>query len=347
MERVLLEVRRCVEDAVVAEVRTRDPEQLLRTGEHEHIVGCISDRVCARMAYVQHTALDEEDHALIRRTSTQIVRHLLHPPGTGRRFVMHDRVVCHLTGQRAWAAGTIVKLDQDDDDDPTGENPLPYLVKIDPPKSRIVCAPRDDNDVVRAEVCFRQNADGLFFSLFCKPRNQTKIRRFGVGDRVACAIDNITGDDITWAAGTVIELNFDAGPDARQAFPSWDWPCVDGIVPYRVLLDAGAHVLVHRDEHWLVRDLRIQPVGPRAAMGTRSLTRFTKRREGDVRLWTPQRTHFFQRQFQERALSILCTAHRLRTQPLPGGAASLGDLPSELLIGIIAASAGYPPAGSR
>ena len=27
-----------------------------------------------------------------------------------------------------------------------------------------------------------------------------------------------------------------------------------GVVPYRVAMDGGGSVLVHRDEHWLVRD---------------------------------------------------------------------------------------------
>ena len=36
---------------------------------------------------------------------------------------------------------------------------------------------------------------------------------------------------------------------------------------------------MHRDEHWLVRDLKLQPEGARqAADGTRTLRRFTKRR---------------------------------------------------------------------
>ena len=34
-------------------------------------------------------------------------------------------------------------------------------------------------------------------------------------------------------------------------------------MPYRVELDSGGKVLVHRDEHWLVRDLALQPAGPR------------------------------------------------------------------------------------
>lgn len=39
---------------------------------------------------------------------------------------------------------------------------------------------------------------------------------------------------------------------------------------------------VHADEHWLVRDLTLQPAGPRvAADGTRCLKRMGKRRAGD------------------------------------------------------------------
>ena len=337
-------LRRCVEEVVATEVHACDAEKRLLSHDFDHIVVCISDRVCARMVYVQHMDLDDEDLAFIRRTSARMVEVRIRSPGTGLRFVMHDRVVCRLKGEREWAAGCVVKLDHDDGNDPTSEHQIPYLVKIDPPKGRVVCAPRDDNDVVRAEVCFSQDADGLSFALYCKPRNPTKTRRFGVGDRVACAIDDITGDDITWASGTVRDVNYDVGPDARKAFPSWDWPCADGVLPYRVLLDNDEHVLVHRDEHWLVRDLRLQPPGPRHASVVskrkRNLTRFTRRRDDDVRLWTPQQTYFFPRQFRERALATLCAAYRLRTHPPPGGVACLGDLPSELLLGIIAASAG-------
>lgn len=59
-----------------------------------------------------------------------------------------------------------------------------------------------------------------------------------------------------------------------------------------------------------------------------------------MRLWTPVQTHLFPRQFQAAALATLCAAYRLRVHRPSGVATSLGDLPSELLIGIIAASAG-------
>ena len=45
-----------------------------------------------------------------------------------------------------------------------------------------------------------------------------------------------------------------------------------------MLLDSGTHVLAHRDVHWLVRDLALQPAGPRQSEdGTRNLKRLVKR----------------------------------------------------------------------
>ena len=53
-------------------------------------------------------------------------------------------------------------------------------------------------------------------------------------------------------------------------------------MPYKVALDSGSRVLVHRDEHWLVRDLALQPPGSRQdARGARALTRLETRHKGD------------------------------------------------------------------
>ena len=53
-------------------------------------------------------------------------------------------------------------------------------------------------------------------------------------------------------------------------------------MPYRVDLDNGKKVIVHRDEHWLVRDLALQEAGPRqGATGTRQLKRLVRRRLDD------------------------------------------------------------------
>ena len=62
-----------------------------------------------------------------------------------------------------------------------------------------------------------------------------------------------------------------------------------------------------------------------------------------TRLWTPERSHFFSAPFQRRALAVLCAAHRLRNQSPAeggGGGATLGALPTELLLDCIALSAG-------
>ena len=58
-----------------------------------------------------------------------------------------------------------------------------------------------------------------------------------------------------------------------------------------------------------------------------------------TRIWTPERSHFFTEAFQRRALATLCAAHRLRTQPPDGATATLGSLPDEILLEIIANSA--------
>ena len=70
--------------------------------------------------------------------------------------------------------------------------------------------------------------------------------------------------------------------DAKALLPDGDWEGEAGCVPYRVKLDSGCKVLVHRDDHWLVRDLKLQPEGPRqAADGTRCLKRLEKRLVND------------------------------------------------------------------
>ena len=54
-------------------------------------------------------------------------------------------------------------------------------------------------------------------------------------------------------------------------------------MPYRVQLDGGCEVLVHRDEHWLIRDLALQPApaSRQAPGGVRCLSRIERRQCGD------------------------------------------------------------------
>ena len=179
------------------------------------------------------------------------------------RFQRFDRVVCNI-GDTGWASGTIQAINEADPQDTSGT--LPYIVVLDGPNAanaRLISVPRDDSANVRAEVCFGVLADALVFTLFCLPLQQTKKRRFRISERVACAIEDSTGDYSVWAAGTVLEVDRNVQDSAKELFPAREWKGNAGVIPYRVRLDTGTEVLVHRDEHWLVRDLVLQPEGPR------------------------------------------------------------------------------------
>jgi len=77
-----------------------------------------------------------------------------------------------------------------------------YVVKLDPPINRLISVPADHNDCCLAEVCFGQGGeDATCWTLYCLPVSQPRARRFGVGDRVACAVEDPTGDFSLWAAG--------------------------------------------------------------------------------------------------------------------------------------------------
>lgn len=197
------------------------------------------------------------------------------------RFDKMDRVVCFVGGEHSWVPGSIQALEEDDPQEP-GET-LPYVVKVDAPLNRLISVPEDVNSLVCAERCFGQRAGALFFTLFCLPQRFLKPRRFVAGDRVACAVEDDTDDYTAWAAGTVIDVDYSIEEDAKKLMPQRDFAGDAGLVPYRVELDKGAKVLVHRDDHSLVRDLALQDEGPRqGADGTRNMKRMVKRRAGDA-----------------------------------------------------------------
>ena len=268
--------------AVETEIQFYDTEQRLAMKDYDMIVGVVSQEVCNRLNDT-HPAMDEDDRAFIQIKVRQMVDACLKSPPSKSRFEKFERVVCQIGGEEGWAAGTIQALNEDDPDDASGQTKLPYVVKLDPPISRLISVPHDDNDYCLAEVCFGQQGVGaLWFSLRCIPQRETKMRRFGVGDRVACAVEDATGKYTVWAAGKVAEMNYSVESDAREQSLELKWVRGTGIIPYRVLLDSGIHVLVHRDEHWLVRDLALQPAGSRQCEdGTRNLKRLVKRRRDD------------------------------------------------------------------
>ena len=158
-------------------------------------------------------------------------------------------------------------------------------MKIDPPGGRLVSVPKDMSTHCRAEVCFGQRAGALLFTLLSLPlprRGSVRSFRFAVGERVACAVEDETDDFSVWAAGTVEEVSVSLATDAHAIFPERDWSGANGTVPYRVKLDSGTSVLCHRDEHWLIRDLKLQAEGARvAADGTRCLARLETRARGE------------------------------------------------------------------
>jgi hypothetical protein len=107
---------------------------------------------------------------------------------------------------------------------------------------------------------------------------------------VACAVEDAdgTGEFTVWAAGTVSNVDYDVENDATELGLKWNWAGGAGVMPYRVLLDTcdggsapapaqqkqshssfsrprprSRHVFVHRDVHWLLRGLDLQPAGPR------------------------------------------------------------------------------------
>ena len=281
-----LSLERLVEDAVAAQIQTCDPKQLLDGSDFQDVLDHVTAKVLGVMNKDQRTKLDCEDSDFIMRRVRKMVDEC-HAEYDSRRaakahFLKFDRVVCNVGRERQWAAGTIQSVNEDDPIDPDGPK-LPYVVKIDPPDARLISVPRDEYEVCRAEVCFGQRADALFFTLFCLPlRKDRRKLRFGVGERVVCAVEDESNDWTVWRTGTVLDVDFSIEDEAKAVFPTRDWSGEAGRVPYRVQLDGSVCVLVHRDEHWLIRDLALQPEGPRqAADGTRALKRLEKRPKSD------------------------------------------------------------------
>ena len=198
-----------------------------------------------------------------------------------KRFDKTDRVLCAIG--EGWSPGSVQALDEEDPDDPSRK--FPYIVKLDAPIGKLIAVPEDDNNCCAPEVCFGQRGveDDLWWTLFCIPHYQPKTRRFAVGDRVACAVEDVTDDYSRWAPGTVIQVDVSLEEDAKRLLPDHrKWDAASSCVPYWVKLDNGGLVFVHRDDHWLVRDLALQAEGPRqTAKGYRCLARMETRQRPD------------------------------------------------------------------
>ena len=256
------------------EILSQDPDSVLTSGAVKEIQVDVLEMVFGVMSKEGRSEMINDDHEFVKKRVRTLIRGT--QPATVRRFAVLDRVVCNIGGSRGWAAGEVQALNEEDPSDPTGQAVLAYVVNIDPPNSRLVSVPKDSNQCVRAEVCFGQRAGALWFTRMCLPktgrqgRHLSRPRRFSVGDRVACAVEDRSNEYTDWAAGTVVALDYHV--EDEDGVPG-------GLAPYQVCLDTGSTVLVHVDEHWLIRDLALQLEGPRiAADGTRCLTRMGKRK---------------------------------------------------------------------
>ena len=186
------------------------------------------------------------------------------PPPEARRFIAHDRIVCKVGGEQGWACGEVQAVD---------EAGFPYIAQLDPPNARLISVPVDHDGCARAEVCFGTSA--LELSRCCIAPKAVAARaqlRFATDDRVVCLrIDadaepnESSGLGRVWSAATVRACWFelDACEEERAA-------------PYLLQCDDGSQLICHRDDHRLIRDVRLQAPGPYALLAGDG--RFCKRR---------------------------------------------------------------------
>ena len=191
-----------------------------------------------------------------------------HPPPL--RFVLKERVACKIS-QGQWLTGKVAMLHEPD---PHGGSVLPYVVSLDR-SDRMISAPSDNDDCVRIEACFTEAEWHVSRSL--SAGRSSLALRFKAGDVVACLAASLGHGRASadWRRARV-----------RQVWPSLDLDEPRKHVPYLLeLLDegvpggeggeggedgedcvdgeGGAGLLCHRDDHYLVRDLALQPPGPR------------------------------------------------------------------------------------
>lgn len=255
-------------------------ESLLSQEAYQNVYHEVADVVMRVLENEQRDALGEDDREYIETRVPSLVEMYVAKP---RRFRMGDRVVVRLGGDRPWAAATVVGVNVDDQSG-SGQV-LPYVAKVDAPNARLVTVVSDKDSVCRAEVCFGLKSDGLWFTVFAQPHAPQKAKRFELGARVAVAVEGEARGETRWVHGTVSEVGHSFEADARNlmAESNDEWDGVTGAkatVPYRVRLNDSDKdaVLVHRDEHWLIRDADLQPAGPRqGADGTRHLARMVRR----------------------------------------------------------------------
>jgi len=252
---------------VGSSIQDCDPDRKLEDVEFHAIIEDITFKVARSMGDTGRTEVNDEDRKFVEHHVRKLVLGRLLKANHGSRkprFEKLERVVCNVGCE--WVCGCVLAVNEPDPED---QNVVyPYVVKVDPPVNQPISVPFDSHDIVRPEVCFGQSADGLQLTLFCLPQIKSKARRFQVGERVACAVENSVAapTGTMWAAGTITEVDISMEQAAEKELPEViadKWPRGVPSVPYLVHLDAGCPVLVHKDEHWLLRDLELVGGGSR------------------------------------------------------------------------------------
>lgn len=206
------------------------------------------------------------------------------PPPLPLRFALKERVVCKIS-RGEWLTGEVAMINEPDPHEPGSV--LPYIVSLDK-TDRMISAPHDKDECVRMEVCFTEAEWQVSRSL--SAGRSSLALRFKVGDDVAClALATSHGRDgssAEWSRARVRQVWPSLDPREPRTSSRYPLECV----PYLLeLLDEDGEqggpggqggfyegVLCHRDDHYLVRDLALQPLGPRA-----DRSRFVTRRRAD------------------------------------------------------------------
>lgn len=260
------------------QMEASDPEGELSDADMRTVSETVMRNLFQSMATEGRTPgaepLDQNDRELIQREVRITVRRILNRKAEvaspdwwwkpNLQFQRGEHVVVN-TGSE-WISGTIQKGGPEE-----ASTTASYSVKLDPPMNQLTSVPleSDNNDRIRLDVCFHPDTDGLLFTLFSIPQvdKSRSRRRFSVGDRVACAIKGSDSTASVWATGLVTEMEISMQKAAEEHLSdemiAGKWPKGVPAVPYRVTLDDGRSVLVHKDQHWLIRDAELQIGGTR------------------------------------------------------------------------------------
>lgn len=138
------EVHSLIQDAVGEQIQIHDPQQALRGGDFQDVLDECVDKVHKVMEEDSRSELNADDRGFIARRVSQRVVEFFDQYRAERsrptRYKRTERVVCRLDGDRQWASGAVVMVNEVNPDD--GYSILPYVVKIDGPQRRLISVPK-------------------------------------------------------------------------------------------------------------------------------------------------------------------------------------------------------------